>query len=88
MMMMTIWWSKATRLLEFSRSYLGSLYQRYAGNNGTREPGFFVTDGRTEELGILVVGCIAMKCCKPAEWIRYTAIYLGLRASADIRPVD
>ena len=68
MMMMTIWWSKATRLLEFSRSYLGSLYQRYAvekcleclGNDGPRQPGFFVTDTFcvTEELGILVSGYV------------------------------
>ena len=68
MMMMTIWWSKATRLLEFSRSYLGSLYQQYAVEKclesldlrERREPGFFVTDTFcvTEELGILVSGLI------------------------------
>ena len=43
-MMMTIWWSKATRLLEFSR-YLGSLYQRYAGTRLFCDA-FCVTDGR------------------------------------------
>ena len=63
---MTIWWSKATRLLEFSRSYLGSLYQRYAGNNGTRQPGFFVT----EELGILVIGFCEGVCQKRIWGIR------------------
>ena len=48
---MTIWWSKATRLLEFSRS----CRKRYAGNNCNPAflwRKFFVT----EELGILVVG--------------------------------
>ena len=46
---MTIWWSKATRLLEFSRSW-------WAWASFT---GFFVTDTFcvTEELGILVSGC-------------------------------
>ena len=50
MMMMTIWWSKATRLLEFSHS----CRKRYAGNNGTRgysgslyQIAFFVIEGGT-----------------------------------------
>ena len=49
MMIMTIWWSKATRLLEFSRSSV-SRTLRHEEEVG---PGFFVTE---EELGILVSG--------------------------------
>ena len=53
MMMMTIWWSKATRLLEFSRSLQGSVDLEHAAEKrGT----FCVTGGQAEELGILVVG--------------------------------
>ena len=26
----------------------------------------------------IIQQCIAIKCCKPAKWIRYIAIYLGL----------
>ena len=40
MMIMTIWWSKATRLLEFSHSVNRTLWSR-ASSCG---PGFFVTD--------------------------------------------
>ena len=40
MMIMTIWWSKATRLLEFSRSVNRTLRSRAS----TCGPGFFVTD--------------------------------------------
>ena len=51
MMIMTIWWSKATRLLEFSRSCLfAPWHEEEVG------PGFFVTEEEEEELGILVVG--------------------------------
>ena len=56
MMMMTIWWSKATRLLEFSRSYLGSPEVRGAAATRLFCDGHILRDGRTEELGILVVG--------------------------------
>ena len=57
MMIMTIWWSKATRLLEFSRSFLRSRALLLAAPDRrpsqTCGPGFFVTD-EDEELGILV----------------------------------
>ena len=51
MMIMTIWWSKATRLLEFSRS-------RPQAEPDLRTRLFCDRGGgqRTEELGILVVG--------------------------------
>ena len=50
-MVMTIWWSKATRLLEFSRSCLKS-------EQAEPDQAFCDRGGqRTEELGILVVGC-------------------------------
>ena len=51
MMIMTIWWSKATQLLEFSRS-------RSQAEPDLRTRLFCDRGGqRTEELGILVVGC-------------------------------
>ena len=56
MMMMTIWWSKATRLLEFSRSSVNRTLRP------EKRDTFCVTDGQAdgqaEELGILVVGFI------------------------------
>ena len=49
MMIMTIWWSKATRLLEFSRSRPQSRFApRHEEEVG---PGFFVTE-EEEDRGI------------------------------------
>ena len=62
MMIMTIWWSKATRLLEFSRSRPQGLL--------TCGPGFFVTEDRqTEELGILVSGFYRLASTKLFELV-------------------
>ena len=44
-MMMTIWWSKATRLLEFSRSLQGSVDLEHAAE---KRDTFCVTGGRTD----------------------------------------
>ena len=49
MMIMTIWWSKATRLLEFSRSKFAPRHEEEVGLL-TCGPGFFVTE---EDRGIV-----------------------------------
>ena len=47
MMIMTIWWSKATRLLEFSRSSV----KRTLRHEEEVGPGFFVTEDRGGGIG-------------------------------------
>ena len=54
-MMMTIWWSKATRLLEFSRSRL-ALKEDLGHPVPAWKTWHLLRDRQTEELGILVVG--------------------------------
>ena len=58
MMIMTIRWSKATRLLEFSRSKFAPRHEEEVGSAHLRT-WLFCDRGqrRTEKLGILVVGC-------------------------------